>query len=274
MSLVVFDLGMNEGQDTEYYLQSGYRVIAVEANKRLAQSNAVKYARAISESRLTILNVGIAEKEGMMDFWVCDDKSEWSSFDRTMAATNSCRHHAESVEVWTYARLQAEYGVPHYLKIDIEGKEHACLDQIGSRLPQYISLEAYSESDLTKLAELGYRQFKCISQYYFLSLEQEPEPEEIMIRSAIRGNTVGWLGLPRRIRLRLTQKMLRHIDGWQFIQSSTGPFGETTRGRWKSYDEMLRIFRKVRHEIESGQHIGVHCGMSPGSFWKDFHAKR
>jgi FkbM family methyltransferase len=272
--LPVFDLGMNEGQDTEYYLHAGHRVLAVEANKSLAESNARKFADAIGRGQLLILNVGVAESDGFMDFWICDDKSEWSSFDRTMAATNGSRHHSERVEVLTFDRIIKEFGVPHYLKVDIEGKEHACLDRIGPELPEYVSLEAYSELDLQKLADLGYRQFKCISQYYYLSLEADPQPEELRIAVAVRRNTRGPRGVLNKVRLRLLQRKLRFLDGFRFSQSSSGPFGRASRGTWKSHGEMLQIYRRFKQEVAQGRHVGVHCGTSPGSFWLDFHGKR
>ncbi len=271
---LVFDLGMNEGQDTAYYLHAGCRVVAVEANKSLAAANSTKFASAIKQGRLQILNVGIGEQEGVLDFWICDDKSEWSSFDRAMAATNGSRHHCEKVEVWTYDRLSRQFGVPDYLKIDIEGKEHACLDRIGPDLPDFISLEAYSEADLEKLRALGFRQFKCISQYYYLSLEDQEQPEEAEIARAAGRDIVGILAVPNKIRLRLLQRRLRRLDGWQFVQSSTGPFGDATRGTWKGFDDMLRIYRRFKEEVAGGRHVGVHCGTSPGSFWIDFHARR
>jgi len=33
---IIYDVGMNNGDDCEYYLTKGYRVVAVEANPALA----------------------------------------------------------------------------------------------------------------------------------------------------------------------------------------------------------------------------------------------
>ena len=41
--MFVFDLGMNNGDDTELYLRSGYKVVAVEANPILCASVAEKF---------------------------------------------------------------------------------------------------------------------------------------------------------------------------------------------------------------------------------------
>ncbi len=43
--LVVFDIGMHTGQDTNYYLRSGYKVIAAEANPILAAENEKNFQR-------------------------------------------------------------------------------------------------------------------------------------------------------------------------------------------------------------------------------------
>ena len=84
MSDLVFDIGMHNGDDTCYYLASGYRVVAVDADPRMCEAGRKRFAKEISTGQLSIRNVGIAETEGEMDFWV-SSTTEWSSFDRTVA---------------------------------------------------------------------------------------------------------------------------------------------------------------------------------------------
>lgn len=48
---IVFDVGMNNGDDSAYYLSKGYRVIAVEANPALVEKARIRFAREIATGR-------------------------------------------------------------------------------------------------------------------------------------------------------------------------------------------------------------------------------
>src|ERR1044071_1951480 len=60
---VIYDFGMNNGDDVEYYLLKADRVVAVEANSALCDEAARRFASAIAEGRLTILNVALSDQE-------------------------------------------------------------------------------------------------------------------------------------------------------------------------------------------------------------------
>jgi hypothetical protein len=79
-SKLIYDVGMNNGDDTAYYLWCGFRVIAIEANPELAADVAQRFAHEIDAGRLTILNVGITAAEGEFTFWICKTNSKFSSF--------------------------------------------------------------------------------------------------------------------------------------------------------------------------------------------------
>jgi FkbM family methyltransferase len=255
---LVFDLGMNNGDDTAYYLRSGYKVVAVEANKALAEQCKKRFAREISKSQLTILNIGIGAREGTLDFWICDDNPFWSSFDKNLATSKGCHAHAEKVEVKPFSYLLEKYGVPYFLKIDIEGQEHACLKSLGSELPEYLAMEACSEDDLALLAKVGYKRFKCISQHYFLPIQVEPCVESEKLASALDPKCSRVSRMVNRLRLRFLRSRLRGKNGWSFRLGSSGPMPQESRGRWMNYDEMMRAFRKVKAEADQGLHRGIH----------------
>src|SRR5436190_17614910 len=118
---LIFDVGAHNGDDTAYYLHEGFRVVAVEANPILANDISARFAEARADGRLTVLNVGIAACAGTLPFWVNDDESVWSSFDRALGGRHGSRCHAVSVPCAPLATLIAEYGLPHSVKIDIEG---------------------------------------------------------------------------------------------------------------------------------------------------------
>ncbi|MGO9584506.1 MAG: hypothetical protein ACLP36_17105 [Acidimicrobiales bacterium] len=53
----------------------------MEADPSLCIAARRRFADAVSDRRLIIENVGIAEREGELEFWV-SDRSVWSSFSR------------------------------------------------------------------------------------------------------------------------------------------------------------------------------------------------
>src|ERR1700676_1365554 len=164
----IFDIGANNGDDSAYYLRRGHRVIAIEANMTMVEVLRNRFSQELESGALTLLPVGIASGEGHSDFWICDDNPDWSSFDRATASRNGSRHHNQIVPTRSFGSIIAEYGVPYYCKIDIEGNDRLCLhDMKPGSLPAYLSVEmSHSDgsTDLHLLKHLGYRKFKIISQ--------------------------------------------------------------------------------------------------------------
>ena len=284
-SNLVFDVGLNVGQDTAFYLSQGYRVLAIEADPVLAEKVSNSFRREIQEGRLEILNVGIADKEGFADFWICEEKPEFNSFQRKIAARDSYSHHSIQIPVLHFVSIIERYGIPHYLKIDIEGNDMLCLDGLGpSTLPKYLSVESECPLDeegagvedglrtLQKLDSLGYRRFKLIDQYTFCSLSL-PAPPYYWVDTLARKTfnqplmkNIRGLGLISRHLI-----MRRRLEGrfrWNFPWGSSGVWGEDTPGRWISYDEAEQAYKhyRARHFLASDRKFH--------SFWCDWHAKR
>ena len=56
---LVYDVGMHVGEDTQTYLDKGFRVVAFEADPDLAKQCAERFADAIADGRLTIVEGAI-----------------------------------------------------------------------------------------------------------------------------------------------------------------------------------------------------------------------
>ncbi len=180
LSDLIIDVGLHTGGDTAHYLSQGYRVVGIEANPELAAQARRRFAAEIESGKLTLLNIGIAEASGALPFWICDRKSEWSSFDRRIAARRGYVPRAVEVPTRRFGEILDEYGTPQYLKIDIEGNDHLCVQELKGRiLPRFISLESecmggsstLNEEVATQTLDLlhhaGYRRFKLIFQRDF-----------------------------------------------------------------------------------------------------------
>ncbi len=61
----VFDVGMNNGDDSAHYLSKGCRVIAVEANPILAQRGRVRFQAEIASGQMVIEALGISHRPEM-----------------------------------------------------------------------------------------------------------------------------------------------------------------------------------------------------------------
>jgi FkbM family methyltransferase len=232
---LIYDVGMNNGDDTAYYLEEGYRVLAIEANPQLAEQAAERFAGPLDEGRLEILNVGVAEDEGVLPFYVNEENDHWSSFIQEVGWRDGTRGHVVEVPTRPFAAVLAEYGVPHYLKIDIEKFDMLCLGALAGldELPPYVSVESHSLDYLCMLRCLGYADFKLINQ---------------------RGHN--WPGFA--------------VEGHTFPEGASGPFGEKTPGPWMPVDRVAYEWLHLTH----GHPERVELGWADAEpSWFDWHAR-
>lgn len=59
---VIYDLGMNNGDDIPYYLKKAPKVVGVEANPELCSLVERRFADEINDGRLIILNCVLTNK--------------------------------------------------------------------------------------------------------------------------------------------------------------------------------------------------------------------
>ena len=162
---LIYDIGMHTGNDTAFYLACGFRVIAVEADPDLAAAANKRFKTEIESQKLIILNVGIAEQNTQAEFWINEVRSQFNSFSQQMAARFGDPHHSVSIKCRRLDEILSEYGVPLYLKIDIEGNDIICCNQLSTaNKPKYISVEMSQMELLIRLRNLGYDRFKLITQ--------------------------------------------------------------------------------------------------------------
>lgn len=249
---LVYDVGMNDGTDSAYYLSRGFRVVGVEANPILAAAAEERFATELAEGRFAVANVGVAEGEGEAEFWVCDDWSAWSSFDREIASRNGKRHHAETVKLKPMSWLLSEYGMPFYCKVDIEGHDQYCLRGLApDSHPTFMSVELSEYPFLDEMRELGYDRFKMIHQLSF-----SPVSGSWFTRRGRIPNEKVRAGL-ERIRGALTGGL--NDGGWYFKIGSSGPLPTKTPGRWLGYEEMRDVRAWVDDRYKDGSFGLLDC---------------
>lgn len=229
---LIFDIGMNVCEDTDFYIRKGFRVVAVEANPTTCGEAAEKYREAIEAGRLTILNRAISSTRDPVTLYLCRTNSAWSTTTlRLRDFWRGCGAEFEEIEVpgMLPRDLIADHGTPYYAKIDIEGSDILCLDAFadGARKPRYLSIEVdfyrYREL-LARIRELGYRRYALIGQSGVVD-QRPPYP-------AREGRYVNYC----------------------FDIGSSGLFGRELPGIWC---DNAMIMRSCRHVIRHHQLAGV-----------------
>lgn len=193
----VMDVGMNTGQDTMAYLQQGLRVLSVEANPILVEqfSKDTTVQQYISNGTLKILGVGISETHRSwttVPFYINSFNDVFSSFDSELGCRSANWHQAqlstaESCTVQHIFTISCSdiisiFGVPVYLKIDIEGRDVDCIRSLigyPHLLPRYISIEGLPNAEFAQIFRaLGYKKFKVVDQSQYLQGASGPFGEE------------------------------------------------------------------------------------------------
>jgi FkbM family methyltransferase len=227
---LIYDVGLEAGNDSDFYLKKGFRVVAFEADATLAEAGRQRFAEAIRENRFTLVEGAIVEPEVVasgqrtITFYVA--KTGWGTTSSEFALRNERLgepSRAVEVEVVDFAACIRRYGMPYYMKIDIEGADQACLRTLLQfhEKPAYVSMESEKvdvralERELDLLRELGYDRFKAV---------QQARP-----RTRIPPNP------PREGRY------VAHT----FPVGSSGLFGRELPGEWMDRDAVLRQYRGI-----------------------------
>ena len=231
---LVYDIGMHKGEDTEFYLRKGFRVVAFEADPDLVQLCTNRLKEFIDRNRLTIVAGAIINREAIeagqtrILFYRNDKVSVWGTVCVNWAERNERLGTSNSileVDVVDLARIMQQHGVPHYMKIDIEGSDMVCVNALTlfRERPDYISLESDKTSfanikrEIDAFADLGYDSFQVVEQSGIPHAQVPPHPAQ-------EGAYVAW----------------------RFEYGSSGLFGAELDGEWQSKREILRQYRVIR----------------------------
>jgi FkbM family methyltransferase len=223
---LIYDVGFHDGQDTDFYLKKGFRVVAVEANPELCAKGRERFSGPISDGRLVLVEKALAREPGTITFFQVADITAWSTCDPVFAEDYRRRGaaiKALEVEATTMRQLLAEHGVPHFLKIDIEGLDMVGIEGLrgAPSLPRGLSMEAERNSfpalvrEIKTLADLGYNQFKIVPQ--------TKVPAQVAPSPAKEGVWV------------------QH----QFELGASGLFGDETPGQWLTEEQVIAAYRRI-----------------------------
>ena len=229
---LIYDIGLHRGEDSDYYLRKGFRVVGFEADPELAAHCRARFAGEIAAGRLTIIEGAIVEtmpgeSPGQpVRFFRNKNIAVWGSAQEVFARSKEkLGTELEVIEVQAvdFAACLQEQGIPHYLKSDIEGLDRVCLKALldFEERPDYLSLESEKTSfpalleEFELLTRLGYQDFKLVQQAG-ISRQREPNP----------GREGPWLD-------------------YRFQEGSSGLFGADLPGDWLDRDRAVEQYRKI-----------------------------
>ena len=261
---LIFDVGAHRGEDTDYYLRRGFRVVGVEYDPEHVAFLRARFARELENGRFTLIDRAIAPQPGPVTFYRNKNVSVWRTAERSWADRNQAvgtEIEEITVDGITADVLFREYGIPFYLKIDIEGRDMLVVSALAQFVakPSYLSLEAEDKSfdklraEFTALRALGYDSFKLSPQHH---VHQQQVPPLSQHGKAL---------------------------DWTFEKGSSGLFGEDLAGPWISESEALNAYKPILliYDVERA----VRSGLLRGSFtefltkfgyesgWYDTHAR-
>lgn len=223
---LIMDVGVHHGEDTEFYLKKGFSVVGIEADPLLYESTQRSLRRYIEEGRLTLLNVAVAAEDGDVTFHRNLNKSDWGTTSAAWAARNERlggRSVAITVPGLRFEKILERYGIPYYLKIDIEGADLLCVHALKkfTARPKYLSLESTKTSwdglvqEFELLQDLNYVRFKVIDQQWI--------EKQVCPNPAREG-----LYVPHTFRV-----------------GSSGAFGEEAPGTWLPAPDAIRVYKRI-----------------------------
>jgi FkbM family methyltransferase len=233
MSPLVYDVGMNNGDDSHYYLAKGYSVIGIEADPELARSCRERFASEIACGKMNVLNIGVGLAEGHFKFYVNRRLNTLSTFSHR--ELDSGEWDVEHVEMKRLSSVIREFGDPLYIKIDVEHYDHLVLFDLynNSIRPPYISAEAHCIDTYCALVMMGYEEFALVQgesvpfrygKHTIRRVDGSPAPYEFRLHSSGPFGDdldVSWVN-----KMSLLKQLLNYGLGWIDIHARRLPEGE------------------------------------------------
>ena len=225
---LIYDVGLLKGEDTAFYLEKGFRVVAFEADPDLVKFNQEMFSTQIANKQLTIVQGAIVQDAslGKVTLYKNKDIRVWGTVNESWARRNEdlgTSNELIEVDTVNFADCNKQYGMPYFMKIDIEGADTVCINTLYDfeSGPAYISLESDKVSFDALIGEIN--TFKELGYNKFIALQQEDVVKQAQPNPAREGNTIDY----------------------SFKQGSSVLLGKDLPFAWKTDKEIIRQYRFI-----------------------------
>ena len=165
---IIFDIGANQGQNLNYFLEKADVVVAFEANPDLVLNIKKKFKDFIDNGKLVIENIALIDDDNIekINFFVSGGKGITS----TLFPDNPNEFEKREVKCGKASSLIKKYLEKYkiseieYIKIDIEGADHLVLNDllINNVLAKNLSVECHKPEVIELLLKTQYKSFKFV----------------------------------------------------------------------------------------------------------------
>lgn len=145
---VIFDIGANKGNKVNAFLKMGFQVIALEPEKKSIETLKWRFGK---NPKVTIVEKGVADKIGEVPVYITESRSGLNTLSekwvKSVGNEDENRWHASKeykksymIQTTTLDEIIKTYGVPYFIKIDVEGFELNVVKGLSTP-PQFLSFE-------------------------------------------------------------------------------------------------------------------------------------
>ncbi len=186
---LVFDIGANIGDRVVVFDELGGNIVAAEPQVHCVSKMQKSFA---GKRNIHIENIGLGEKDGEMDFFICDEDDRLSTFsndqmENSFFSGNTKWNRKEVIKVLTLDGLISKYGMPGFCKIDVEGFEVNVLKGLHQPIPALSFEFSSKQSDkaeecmlLLKRINSNYKFNVCFGEPYGLFLPDWTDADRVL----------------------------------------------------------------------------------------------
>jgi FkbM family methyltransferase len=148
---LIFDVGANQGTKTDVFLRLGARVVAVEPDETNQHILIERYLRfRLTRTPVVIVGKAVSDKSAVETMWIDEPGSAKNTLsgkwvetlrnDGTRFGQRLTFALRKEIPTTTLDQLVTKYGLPFFIKIDVEGYELSVLRGLRRPVP-YLSFE-------------------------------------------------------------------------------------------------------------------------------------